>query len=830
MINSSQLSLYMLTAVPLSHLTPNLAKSLDYDFSEKESQESQAVFKNEIIETHVSNSIIPPENLEEMQYSRGSDITKQKAQKNQHIKNKFLENNLTNTDIFTPYLEEIERKLSSQLLIRLPSQLLISNNSIKHKDEYIVEILYSNPENKLTLNIFTCKEQKHSCLIGNLSASDPTVVNAQKDFQKHQLANMPITLTSQIRGYFLAGEKQPINSKFSSLMWQQDNQFYKVKFPSKERHNIIRMAYMMARSEPLSGSGELENFSTTNLVQLSTSSESKTEPKESNEQITDQIGSNSQITENMVQVEANPIQPNEPSPLQEQPTRLVNLETANQLDSGAVKLGLGFRQTTSSERSSGGTGDQVYSGSIDWGVTDRFQLGLAAQYFDDPTNRQIAGELADLELFSVATNFKYQLIKEENLTLAISAAAELLTLSTDPGLFNNSNDDQSTSLLIGNLQVPLSYDLDSQVQLHLTPGVSLYPETVNDTDFFGTFFHLGTGISWQASERLNLFANASLPLGPGDNAIDSEDGSLFRQVLWTVGGRYTLNPQVGVEIYGTNAFGTTPTTSLLALIPDGNQVLIGATLNYTPDFAQGYASSFRNKPTVQLSERDNQLLLDGLTLTTASTLPPQTVALRGGLGSGGNASLDLAYGLTNDLQLEFALDDFGGEDNVNSRESAGTNLKYNFGAKLRFLDQVQGDPFSLSFKLTGGRDTGRRRQVGTLFIDLPVVYQASSQFALFFNPKAAFYSDIEKLGVGLGVNYAVSDGLQLIGELTPVFNGERSVWSLGARYLHRQSNLGLDVYASNAIGQNGLGGLVGESGTSVGFNLHWLTGWARQRP
>jgi hypothetical protein len=74
----------------------------------------------------------------------------------------------------------------------------------------------------------------------------------------------------------------------------------------------------------------------------------------------------------------------------------------------------------------------------------------------------------------------------------------------------------------------------------------------------------------------------------------------------------------------------------------------------------------------------------------------------------------------------------------------------------------------------------------------------------------------------LGINQVITDKLQWIGEFTPVFTGQRSVWSTGLRYLEPQANLGFDIYASNAIGQNGLAGLVGEPGTNVGFNIHWL--------
>ena len=74
------------------------------------------------------------------------------------------------------------------------------------------------------------------------------------------------------------------------------------------------------------------------------------------------------------------------------------------------------------------------------------------------------------------------------------------------------------------------------------------------------------------------------------------------------------------------------------------------------------------------------------------------------------------------------------------------------------------------------------------------------------------------------VNHALSSKVQLIGAFTPVFAGDRSVWSVGVSYFDPKSNLGFDVYGSNAIWQNLFGGLVAQSGASVGFNVHWLFG------
>jgi hypothetical protein len=521
-----------------------------------------------------------------------------------------------------------------------------------------------------------------------------------------------------------------------------------------------------------------------------------------------------------IRTQAKDLQIETNSPLQTPPTRLVNLETANQLPLGSVQFEAGTHQANPGDNRQGNTGYQNYYTSLDWGVTDKLQVGFAAQFFDDPTKGQINGTFPNLTFVSFAPSVKYQVFKNERLKVAVSGTAELLELSSDPGLFNNTNKKSSEYFGIGKVEVPVTYNADDDIQLHFTPGVAFYPETVKGADFYGTFLNVGAGISWQASEKLNLFANANLPLGPGGNTLSSDDNSIYRKLVWAAGTRYAVNPRAGVEVYGTNAFGATPTTSLLAFIPDGNEVIFGANVKYIFDFGQNYASSFGNKPDIPLTNRDKQLLLDGLTLSSSTTLPPDQIRLTTGMTSGGNAKLNLSYGLANDLQLEIPIEQFGNNDNLPSGETFGNAIKFGAGAKLRFLNQAQGDPFSLSVKVKGVRDSKRPR-VGTLFAEVPIVYQNSNKTALFFNPKAAFYRKEERFGLGLGLNQLLTDKFQLIGELTPV-SGHELVWSTGLRYFDSTADLGIDIYASNTSGQNSIGGLVADTSTNIGFNVHWL--------
>ncbi len=515
------------------------------------------------------------------------------------------------------------------------------------------------------------------------------------------------------------------------------------------------------------------------------------------------------------------------SPIQRAPGRLINLETANQLLEGELSLRVGFQQTPSADRPAAGTGDEVYYGEVQWGLNNRLQLGLSTQFFDDPVGRPINGAFPEYNVFSLAPSFKYQLRQDELYSIAVHGAAELLRLSTSPGLFNSTTSHQTDSLLVGTLQAPFSYNLSPKAQWHITPGIAVFPESVNGADFFGTFFNVGTGFSWQLTSRLNLQVDLNFPLGPGGNTLDSSDGHIGRQLLWAVGASLAVSPRVQVELYGTNGFGATPATRLLGFIPDSEQALIDVNLTYTPDVGRGYATSFRKGEPIPLSERDWQLVQDGITLNSANTLPPGAIEISGGATAGGEFHGGIAYSPDQDFQVELLFNEFEGEDVVSSADSAGRDLKYEVGVKLRFLDQQQGDPFSLSARLSGGRDSGESQQIGFLLPELPITYSPAPDLAVSVNPKAAFYAGESRVGVGLGANYALpfatEVGAQLIGEVTPIAS-ETTVWSLGTRFSIPKTNVGVDVYATKAIGRHGLGTMVADSGVNVGFNVNVILG------
>jgi len=461
------------------------------------------------------------------------------------------------------------------------------------------------------------------------------------------------------------------------------------------------------------------------------------------------------------------------------------------------------------------------------------QIGLNASLFDDALGRKINGNVIEpFVLNTVASNIKYQFFKNESLQVAAAASVELLNIRSGGGLFSP----VANSRVIGSLQIPATYKASPDLQLHFTPAIAFFPSSLNNgSDFYGTLFKIGTGLSWQATDRLSVFADLNFPIGGRGNAIKSSDGSFSQRIIYSGGLRYLVSPTVGVDLYATNGFSNTPATSFLAFVPDGDQLSIGANLTYTPNIGKNFASTFRKGTPVKLSNRDVQLSLDGFNLASPDTLSPGIFHVWAGAGAGTN--INVAYGVANDFQVELFGQKFsanGDPTRLNSDNAPA--FKIGAAAKVRFLDQVQGDSVSLGLKLAASFvqsyfivPLNSPDSAGYFTLELPTSYRLNPQLSFNFNPKAGFVSSNSRFGLGLGVNYALVDDLQFIGEFTPVFknnnNGQSSIWSFGLRYFFPQANIGADLYLSNSIGINGLGGLFAQpSGSNLGFNIHWLFG------
>lgn len=509
------------------------------------------------------------------------------------------------------------------------------------------------------------------------------------------------------------------------------------------------------------------------------------------------------------------------SPLEQHPGRLFSFETANQLSARALRLWIGTHQTNP-DGPAGGTGNQIYHGGVDWGVTDRVQLGFSYQYLEDPTSYPINGAKPTIGFRTASLSAKYQVYDNGRFKVAAVAAAEFLTFQSDLFLSRNG---LNANHLVPFLAVPVTYVVSPAVQLHFTPSVTMFPDSINGIPFYGTVASVGLGASWKPGQRWLAYGSINTPVGPGGNVI-SNTQAIVRTPIWTVGTRYNVTPKAAIDIYATNGLGATPATSILAYIPDGNTALVGVNLIYTPGRGPGYRPNYRGISAQPPSARNLQLQQDGFTLSSADTLMPGSVQGSLSYGGYGNYSAALIVSPDYDGQMEAIIEQYATDGSVAGGSTPNDFARYMLGAKLRFLDQNNGSPISLSVRALLGRDFSPSL-TGVFYLGVPMSYKATPRIVVSVNPKLAAFGSTVTYGVGFGANYQVFDALQIIGEVTAVATGGRTVWASGLRYGRPNSPVSFDLFATNAIGRHGLGSLVAQSEPRIALSATYRLGLSR---
>ncbi|NJK33888.1 MAG: hypothetical protein HC919_02480 [Oscillatoriales cyanobacterium SM2_2_1] len=179
------------------------------------------------------------------------------------------------------------------------------------------------------------------------------------------------------------------------------------------------------------------------------------------------------------------------APLQRSPIRLFNLETANQLNWGELAITAGVR-AFGNDRVTAGSALEVYSGSIDYGIDERLQVGVAFLFYDDPLGRPVGTvNNASLAITAIAPNFKYSLLQTETTRLSLGGSLEYLNVSTLGSDFLGGT--ASSGSLAGSVFLPLTYAPSPEVQLTVTPQVSVLPNTIGTANFLAPFLALALG-------------------------------------------------------------------------------------------------------------------------------------------------------------------------------------------------------------------------------------------------------------------------------------------------------------------------------------------------
>lgn len=495
-------------------------------------------------------------------------------------------------------------------------------------------------------------------------------------------------------------------------------------------------------------------------------------------------------------------------PLHNHPTRLVSLETGNMQAKGAMELSIGLTQAKQPRGS--GTGNQLYFGGGSYAFTDNFTLGFDLQTYQDPVPYPISGAYPDVKMHTGALWGKYGLYSSGKVSVAALASFENIFALESP-LFGGRNE----NILIGALKAPVTFHSSPTLEFTLTPSVSFFPDTVGGMPFYGTIASIGAGVSYKPSDRLSLFGSIDMPVS-GNNTI-SGAGTYTKAPVWVAGARYNITPRGALEAYVTNGVGLTPATSILTHWPDGEAVSAGLRFVYTP--GEKRPESYRGVPN-PVSTRHVSLQQDGFTLGTADVLEPGTMLASAWYGSDNNAGFMFGFSPDRDGEIQLIVEQPSDNPTAPPALVPTTDWRYMIGPKLRFMDQNNGNAFSLTGRVLMGRNITNGGGAGVFFADLVAGYKANNKLSFTAAAKAAAWGNQEIAGLGLGVNYEIINGLELIAEATPVgIDANDATWAAGVRYNVAGSGYVVDLQATNAIGRYGIWSMIAQDDPRIALTL-----------
>ena len=477
-----------------------------------------------------------------------------------------------------------------------------------------------------------------------------------------------------------------------------------------------------------------------------------------------------------------------------------------------------------------GSGNQNYAVNIDYGLTDKIQLSIFYSQADDPLNSTINSRSIQPENLweSLGISTKWQLLKNKNLSLAISSSLESWKVGSGgsygatnndfdtPNIFNNSEERVETTNLIGSLSLPLNWNFHKNLTASLIPGISFLPSEQGSGqggagEFYGTNLFIGAGLEWVPARELSLNASIAQPWGNGTNSFDS-DLKYSKVPIYSAGIKWFFSPIVGFTGQVTNGFGVTPATGILTL-PSDNRIGYSVSLFINPfnsDIAQR-----------SLKNRELSLSLGGIGIDTALVPESGTTTITGQADTNGNSGLKFKHSISD--AFEITVVDYGSNNKVPQTTQQATlytddgSENFRFGGKGILLSPLRGGPFWVAVSGSLGRNISDNNSFqGYAFGEIIGTWQLNSKLAFSMNPKVAWSGAGNLYGLGLGANIAMGQKLELLPEIIIAGdNLSKTTSTVGLRY-HFNDSIATTIYASTAASLNNIGQLLGKGDTAVG--------------
>jgi len=534
---------------------------------------------------------------------------------------------------------------------------------------------------------------------------------------------------------------------------------------------------------------------------------------------------------------------------------LFSQPTANQLSSGEVVINLDTRSFFFPDLVRGAVDNSDsavnFNTGFSWGISDELQLSLQFQHVDSSSPVKQGDFISErTEDNEAALELKQRIWQNSSGNRSLSG---IVAASWGTRGFMFTQGGSSTEInnrdVFVSFAVPLTVDANDRWQLSLIPTLAFFKDESaaffhrlpNDQDgSFGTVLGLGGGVSYRINDQLSLVSDVFVPL-TGNNSINRDSGEPEQAIAYNAGLRYLTNPQLALDLYATNTFGS---FAPLSLTGDGDFLGLGANIRFMPDALPGnrqYANLANERPQAE------SLTTDGIAFFDGGTLPSGKLVLNLQGGSQGILTA-VRYGLLQDFEGGIFLDYVSGE--VDESEQG-------IGAKVRLLNQQGNAPITLSAAgtvsltnepflnfvnndadtfaergiaktvpiFTPGGDEGSKGKLLLLTASLPIQYEINQDTSVWFTPILGYAQrqGLEIGGFNLGFAIALTQevtltteiGANLVGEGNSFSNGERAdkiPWTTGVRWqllslfgknpTTDNSDPYLELYLTNRVGSS----------------------------
>lgn len=490
---------------------------------------------------------------------------------------------------------------------------------------------------------------------------------------------------------------------------------------------------------------------------------------------------------------------------------LFSQPTANQLSSGEVVINLDTRSFFFPDLVRGAVDNSDsavnFNTGFSWGISDELQLSLQFQHVDSSSPVKQGDFISErTEDNEAALELKQRIWQNPSGDRSLSGVVAA-SWGTRGFMFTQggSSAEINNRDVFVSFAVPLTVDVSDRWQLSLTPTLAFFKDESavffhrlpNDQDSsFGTVLGLGGGVSYRINDQLSLVSDVFVPL-TGNNSINRDSGEPDQAIAYNAGLRYLTNPQLALDLYATNTFGSFAPLSLTA---DRDFLGLGANIRFMPDAFPG------NRQYANLANDHHQaesLTTDGIAFFDGGTLPSGKLVLNLQGGSQGILTA-VRYGLLQDFEGGIFLDYVSGK--VDESEQG-------IGAKVRLLNQQENAPITLSAAgtvsltnepflnfvnndadtfanrdiaktvpiFTPGGDEGTKGKLLILTASLPIQYEINPNTSVWFTPILGYAQrqGLEIGGFNLGFAIALTQEVSLTAEIGANLVGEGNSFNNG---------------------------------------------------